>query len=247
MLAKALELGVLKRIARRELVTSVSLYADDVVIFCHPDETELHAAHAILALFGEASELHTNFAKCSVSPIACSEEEALEAATVMECQLAPFPVRYLGILLSIRRLSAEALQPLVDTIADRLPLWKASMMTKAGRLALVKSVLMAIPLHQIIVLGLSKKTLKQVEKIVRGFLWAGRADANGGHRHVNWEMVCRPLDSGGLGIPDLSRTALSLRTRWIWRMRTDHTRPFGAVLTCSSPKLSYRCSTHPRG
>jgi hypothetical protein len=37
------------------------------------------------------------------------------------------------------------------------------MMTKAGRLALVKSVLMAIPLHQIVVLGLNKKALKQIE------------------------------------------------------------------------------------
>lgn len=85
---------------------------------------------------------------------------------------------------------------------------------------------MAIPLHQIIVLGLNKKTLKQVQKIVRSFLWAGRADANGGHCHVNWAKVCRPLRYGGLGVPDLARTAISLRTRWIWRMRTDPLRPW---------------------
>ena len=101
VLAKALELGVLRRIASRELVTSVSLYADNVVIFCHPDEAELRTVRAILALFGEASGLRTNFAKCSVSPIACSEEVAQQAAAVMECQLAPFPVKYLGIPLSI--------------------------------------------------------------------------------------------------------------------------------------------------
>jgi hypothetical protein len=226
LLAMAKEIGVLRRIAPRELVTSISLYADDVIIFCHPDESELRMVRAILTLFGEALGLHINFAKCSVTPIACSEEEALEAAAVMECQLAPFPVKYLGIPLSVRCISAAALQPLVDSIADRLPLWKASMMTKAGRLALVKSVLMAIPLHQIIVLGLNKKTLKRVEKIVRSFLWAGRANANGGHSHVNWARVCRPLSYGGLGVPDLARTAISLRTRWIWRMRTDPLRPW---------------------
>jgi len=76
LLAKAKDLGVLKRISPRSLVTSVSLYADDVVIFCHPDEAELRAVRAILALFGEASGLHTNFAKCSVTPIACTDEEA---------------------------------------------------------------------------------------------------------------------------------------------------------------------------
>jgi hypothetical protein len=33
LLAKAIEFGVLRRLARRDLVTSVLLYADDVVIF----------------------------------------------------------------------------------------------------------------------------------------------------------------------------------------------------------------------
>jgi hypothetical protein len=226
LLAKATELGILRRLARRDLVTSVSLYADDVVIFCHPDETELRAVRGILGIFGQASGLHTNFAKCSVSPIACSDEEANGAAGLMECQLAPFPVKYLGIPLSIRRLSAASFQPLVDKIADKLPTWRASMMPRAGRLALIRAVLAAIPLHQLMVLSLDKKTLKQVNKVLRGFLWAGRADANGGHCHVNWSRVCRPLRLGGLGIPDLARIAISLKVRWIWRMHTDPMRPW---------------------
>jgi uncharacterized protein with von Willebrand factor type A (vWA) domain len=103
-LAKAIELGILRRLARRELATTVSLYADDVVIFCHPDETELRAICDILELFGHETGLHTNFTKCLVSAIACMEEEVNAAVVVMECQLAPFPVKYLGIHLSIRRL-----------------------------------------------------------------------------------------------------------------------------------------------
>jgi hypothetical protein len=226
LLAKAIELGVLRRLARRDLMTSVSFYADDVVIFCHPDETELRAVRGILELFGTASGLHTNFAKCSVSPIGCSDEEAAGAAERMGCQLAPFPVKYLGIPLSIRRLTAASFQPLVDRLADKLPTWRAAMMPRAGRLTLVRAVLAAIPLHQLMVLGVNKTALKQVNKTLRGFLWAGRADANGGHCHVNWARVCRPLRLGGLGIPDLARTATSLRVRWIWRMHTDPLRPW---------------------
>jgi hypothetical protein len=128
----------------------------------------------ILELFGLTLGLHTNFAKCSVSPIACSEETATAASAVMECQLAPYPIKYLGIHLGIRRLPSEAHQPLVDRITDRLPTWKAAMMPKAGRLALIKSVLAAIPLHQLMVLSMDKKTLR-----LRGFLgasfgWLGR-------------------------------------------------------------------------
>jgi hypothetical protein len=41
LLAKASELGIIRRLARRELFMTVSLYADDVVFFCHPDEPQL--------------------------------------------------------------------------------------------------------------------------------------------------------------------------------------------------------------
>jgi hypothetical protein len=100
------------------------------------------------------------------------------------------------------------------------------MMPQAGCLALVSAVLAAIPLHQLMVLSLNKEALKQVTKILRGFLWAGRADANGGHCHVNWARVCNPLRYGGLGISDLARTAISPRVRWLWRMHTDPMRPW---------------------
>jgi hypothetical protein len=48
-----------------------------------------------------------------ISPI---EEEANGAAVVMECLLAPYPIKYMDILLA-----GEAFQPVVDQIADNLP------------------------------------------------------------------------------------------------------------------------------
>jgi hypothetical protein len=145
---------------------------------------------------------------------------------VMGCRIAHLPIKYRRIPLSLRRLSAAALQPMVDRIADCLPKWKVVMLAKVGRLALVKSVLAALPLHQLVVLGVNVRALKQVEKILRGFLWVGRKEAHGGHCHVNWRRVCRPLELGGLGIPDLARMAVSLRVRWLWRMRTDPDMPW---------------------
>uniref|UniRef100_A0A452YYP2 Reverse transcriptase zinc-binding domain-containing protein n=3 Tax=Aegilops tauschii subsp. strangulata TaxID=200361 RepID=A0A452YYP2_AEGTS len=122
-------------------------------------------------------------------------------------------ITYLGIPLTTRRPSAAQLQPLVDAVAGRLPTWKAWLMNKAGRLALVKSVLSAVLIHQLLAFAPPKKTLKQLEKIQHGFLWAGRADAHGGHCHVNWRRVCHPLEYGGLGVRDLERTGLAFRLR----------------------------------
>jgi hypothetical protein len=64
-------------------------------------------------------------------------------------------------------LSAVALQPLVERIAEKLPTWMAGMMAKVGQLTMVRLVLAAIPLHKLVVLGISKKPLKQqVERIL---------------------------------------------------------------------------------
>ena len=48
-------------------------------------------------------------------------------------------------------------------------------MLKEGRLELVRSVLAAILVHQLMMLSLNKRALKQVEKILRGFLSVGCA------------------------------------------------------------------------
>ena len=70
-------------------------------------------------------------------------------------------------------------------------------------------------------LDLSAKTLVAIEKIIRGFLWAGRKDARGGHCLVAWERVCMPKRLGGLGIPNLRLMNHALRARWLWLSRTD--------------------------
>uniref|UniRef100_A0A452XJ64 Reverse transcriptase domain-containing protein n=1 Tax=Aegilops tauschii subsp. strangulata TaxID=200361 RepID=A0A452XJ64_AEGTS len=68
--------------------------------------------------------------------------------TSLGCSTAALPVTYLGIPLTMRRPSAGQLQPLVDKVTGRLPTWKAWLMNRAGRLALVKFFLCTIPVHQ---------------------------------------------------------------------------------------------------
>jgi hypothetical protein len=53
-----------------------SLYADNIMLFMHPDAREAWAVKELLRVFGEASGLHTNLAKCSITPIYGSDEPA---------------------------------------------------------------------------------------------------------------------------------------------------------------------------
>jgi hypothetical protein len=155
---------LLQPIAIHQARHRVSFYADDAVVFLRPHRTDLRTIRHLLDIFGHASGLRTNLSKSSVSPIHCSEEELALTANVLSCSIKEFPCTYLGLPLSVRKPTKEMLMPLVDKIADYLPGWKASLMNRAGRLVLVRTVLTAAPIYLMIALDLPKWCLKSIDK-----------------------------------------------------------------------------------
>ena len=81
-------------------------------------------------------------------------------------------------------------------------------MNRAGRATLVRCVLSATPIYLLIAISVPKWFIKAVDKIRKGFLWQGKEKANGGCCLVAWEKVMRPLELGGLGIPNLESDGL---------------------------------------
>jgi hypothetical protein len=57
---------------------------------------------AILQVFGAASGLHTNMDKCSITPIYGCDGALGEIQEQLPCQVAYFPIRYLGLTLSTK-------------------------------------------------------------------------------------------------------------------------------------------------
>uniref|UniRef100_A0A453EAS2 Reverse transcriptase domain-containing protein n=1 Tax=Aegilops tauschii subsp. strangulata TaxID=200361 RepID=A0A453EAS2_AEGTS len=91
--------------------------------------------------------LLVNYAKSSATLIQCAADDIAPAVNLLGCPLAEFPITYLGIPLTLHRPTAAQLQPVVDKTAGMLPTWKAHLMNKVGRLAFVKAILSAIPIH----------------------------------------------------------------------------------------------------
>lgn len=175
----------------------------------------------ILNIFGKAAGLRTNFNKNSFTPISCSNIDLEGIHRILNCPLKNFPCSYLGMPLSHRNLKRADYQPLIDKILKVLAGWKSKLLSIAGRLTLVTSVLAAMPTFQLIVLNHPKWLTKLIDKFRRSFLWTGLENCFGGRCLVKWSMVCRPKYLGGLGIPNLAYQSTALQIRWLWQYHTD--------------------------
>ena len=131
-------------ISSRPIQHRISLYADDVAIFLRPAAADINLTLQLLQLFGDASGLKTNVQKSNVLPIQCAEEDMAIIQNLLPCDVQDFPCKYLGLPLTIKKLTKEQLQPIIDRIADQLPGWKADLMTRAGRVVQVQFVLTAM-------------------------------------------------------------------------------------------------------
>lgn len=180
LINKAENSTLLHPLSARSMGHRLSLYADDAVMFVTPGTRDVAVVKAMLSKFGAASGLHTNLAKSSILPIRCEQHDVLEMQQRMECAVKEFPCKYLGIPLSIRRLTNADLQPYIDKVADMLPTWRAALMATSGRLILLRAVLTAIPIHLLIALDLSRWFIKAIDKWCRKFLWCGHKELRGG-------------------------------------------------------------------
>jgi hypothetical protein len=80
------------------------------------------------------------------------------------CQTGNFPVKYLGLPLSPKRLNKIDWQPLLDVLAIKLASWRTAMLTEGGRLVLITTVLTMISIYHMLSLDLPAWVIKAINK-----------------------------------------------------------------------------------
>jgi hypothetical protein len=90
--------------------------------------------------------------------------------------------------LSICKLANSDLLSLIDKVADKLPGWKSNLLSRAGRLVMVKTVLSSVPIYLMLALELPKWVFKALDRKRRGFLWKGQGETNGVTALCPWKL-----------------------------------------------------------
>lgn len=90
----------------------------------------------------------------------------------------------------------------------------------AGRVILIKSMLTALPIYQFVAILAPASTHKQIELIIRGFLWQGGKSESKKFSLVKWDQITLPYKKGGMSIRLPAHLNLALRTKIEWRLIT---------------------------
>jgi exonuclease III len=222
----ATEHGLLSKLKGRHSSLRLSMYADDAVIFTNPKQEDISCIVDILRAFGEATGLRINMQKSTIALIRCAD---IDVETVLQSFPGPrinFPMRYLGLPLTLGRTRMVHLQYIQDRARARVAGCQGRLMNVAGRRELVRSVLTSLPVYLLTVIKAPKQFIKELDKIRRKFLWTGDREMTGGKCKVAWEKTCMPITNGGAGIINMDKFSRALRLRWLWFEWDERDRPW---------------------
>jgi hypothetical protein len=125
------------------------------------------------------------------------------------------PFTYLGASIFKGKPKSAYFQPITDKIRLKLANWKAALLSIAGRIQLVKSVVQSMLMYTISIYSWPTSLLREIEKWIKKFIWSG--DVNKRKLiTVAWKKVCYNYEEGGLGTKSLVclNEAYNLKLCW---------------------------------
>ncbi|KAJ9536614.1 hypothetical protein OSB04_un000215 [Centaurea solstitialis] len=200
-----------------DLSISHLCFADDLFVFTRGDLRSVEVLKKALAIFRSKSGLEPSLEK---SEVFFGNVDGPTKEAILGClpfSNGVFPIRYLGVPLSPVRLHNADFLGLVQRVRDRIHNWKCKFLSYGGRRQLIASVLQSMQLHWISVFTLPSGIVHSIEALCRNFLWAQGESARGKCR-IAWNDICRPVNSGGLGLKRLAIWNKAFLAKHVWEI-----------------------------
>ncbi|KAL6142125.1 hypothetical protein ACLB2K_060408 [Fragaria x ananassa] len=127
------------------------------------------------------------------------------------------PFTYLGVPIFRGKPMVSHFQYIVDKIQLRFSSWKGSLLSMAGRLQLINSIMASMVVYSFQIYEWPVNLLRRLEVWCRNFLWSGSMDKHGVPL-MAWKTCCAPMDEGGLGLKQLVVLNRSLLLKNAWEI-----------------------------
>jgi hypothetical protein len=148
------------------------LFADDTLVFCGANESQIRHVGALLVSFEAVTGLKVNVSKSALVLVG-SRGEVDQLASVLGCGTGVLPLKYLGLPLGASFKLQAMWADLEDLISRWLAHWKRLYLSKGARVTLLKTTLSNLPTYMFL-FPIPAYVAKCIEKIQQDFLWGGK-------------------------------------------------------------------------
>jgi hypothetical protein len=166
-----------------------------------------------LESFSSSTGLKINYTKSCLIPINLNEEKTHHLACLFGCKVESLPFTYLGLPLGTTKPRVEHYGQIMNNNTERKLSSISSMLSQAGRLQLVNSVITPLPTYMMCTLEVPVAVLEYIDRARRHCLWRN-SDCNAKDKPlVAWKKCTKPKKKGGLGILNIRSQNSYLRIK----------------------------------
>ncbi|XP_057529851.1 uncharacterized protein LOC130808392 [Amaranthus tricolor] len=169
------------------------LFADDTLIFTPRNSMCITNYFRILDVFAMMSGLSLNYSKsCFISWNSSDHSWVRDIARSVRCLHSICPFTYLGFSLGDHMNRCAAWKPMIEKIQNKLASWKAKILSRAGRLTMIKSVINSLPVYYMSMFKMPKSIASKIVKLQRRFFWGGSNGEKMGCLRIKWSVIQLP-------------------------------------------------------
>lgn len=177
-------------------------FADGLLLFVRGDIQSVELLMDQFNKFSISTGLVVNKQKCRLYCGGLRRNLTSHLISITRFVEGKLPVKYLGVPLTTRKLTIRLCQPLIDKITARIRHWSSKLLTYAGKMQLIRSVLHAMSNYWMQIFPLPKNVIHHIEALCRSFLWSGIAEITR-RAPIAWDKVCDTKNVGGLNLTSL--------------------------------------------
>ena len=193
------------------------LYVDDIMLFGKGTSSNIQNLTDLFTKYAQISCQFVNPQKSSILSGSISPQKLSQISLLIGFSIGTLPFTYLGVPIFKGKAKTAYVQPIIDKVKLKLSAWKSSLLSLAGKVQLVKSVIHSMLIHCITNYSWPVLLIKDLERWMRNFIWSG--DVNKRKLvTVAWHKVCSPINEDGLGIRSLSKVNEDANLKLCWEM-----------------------------
>eukprot|EP00253_Pinus_taeda_P020773 PITA_20773 len=160
-------------------------------------------------------------------------------------------IKYLGLPLTMGSNRNNLWEEVISKFNKKIAAWGGVWLSSGGKLTLIRSVLSTLPTFQASLLLAPRQIADQISCLIRNFMWnGGKGNSNRFHL-VNWELVKRPINEGGLQIRDPLQANLALGCKILWQLISEPTHPISQILNLKYLRnrsiITFNPASSPKG